>query len=849
MSETNKHLKIIIAVLCVMLTGIVSSLYAKSTVDDHKSDKERLDSLEKSLPQLEKKVLSTLMFGGSSPISFTGETRLKGQYHRFVDYADFLTNDRSRFQVSGGVRLGMVVQPGRNLTLWSRLGFLSKFPGNPVRVIDSSGNFAEIESNHYLNNKPTHIFEDMCAGIAISTRPASFWAKFGSIIWAEGSPFTIWKAEPRAFAWEFLEYEEEQPASEYFKSNVAIGEKTGRAAWHKKAFNGINLESINLPLDFYVNLLYAKFPEFDTYEREYMDFAGDLGYAAEEEKPVIIESGYSDSYRHIFHTRLAKKIKNLTLGLNYNAYTCSDDIIYAQYPWGIYFNSMFNLEYKNGSPLWATEYKYENNDTIPLDCGKGFYKEPKIFSIDLRGNFGSQVSLHTDIGASRIDTTWVWGDTIETDREKIPLTVKKTEKAASDFVPAVYTNVGYDSKIFTLGADLVYIKKGFYSPFSFVAPMDAFIAFGSNLVGSGTFASKSEASPYFQNMAGAQLTVAPKIPNYGHFRVKYGQHFQPEKGRDILYFPYRLNGKDLNSTIKSTYTLYGMGTVDYPMANVKYDRRLGDESYDPQLDMFGNDNEWGHLEEGPEKGGLRADYLSTFEGFVPYDDSLQALYNIASRRGFIGSYREVPGDTIIGSVITENGDTVAITNNSLKTDENGFVPMHKKYTFNFEVDVAYDIGPLINYKNDFFLSGYVAFNSVSTAPRVFTVNEEDDDILLWSMYLRFEPYIALTKKFYLGLLLGYENWRSNKTWMNFAVIENDPDLNIIGKEDLQFGTPLIKRVPINYIDAAYGIGFEWDVLERMGLHGRFKWMTHRDESHTANNYSGFLSSLETTMFF
>ena len=194
MSETIKHSKIITAVLCVMLAAFMSSLFAESTVDDHKSDKERLDSLESYLPRIEKKVLSTVVFGGSSPISFTGEVRLKGQYHRYIDYPDFLFNDQNRFQVSGGFRLGMIVQPGRNLTLWSRLGFLSKYPGHPVRVIDSSGNYSEVESNHYLNNKPVHIYEDMCAGIALSTKPASFWLKFGNIIWAEASPFTIWKA-------------------------------------------------------------------------------------------------------------------------------------------------------------------------------------------------------------------------------------------------------------------------------------------------------------------------------------------------------------------------------------------------------------------------------------------------------------------------------------------------------------------------------------------------------------------------------------------------------------------------------------------------------------------------------
>lgn len=876
MAYNIKRVNITVAVILVALAGGISSLFAASTINSHRTEEERLDSIEKNLPYLEKKVLSTLLFGGSSPISFTGEARLKGQYHRFTIYPDFLgphlktvegtdiiSGDRCHLQINGGVRLGMIVQPGRNTTLWSRIGFSSKFPGN--RVHDVSGeDFTETQSHHFSNNRPAAIFEDMCAGIAIRIVPVSFWLKLGSIIWTEASPFTIWKAEPRAFAWEYLEYEEEQPISEYFESNVAKGEKTGRAAWHKKAFNGINLESINLPLDFYFNLLYVRFPEYDVFEREYMDLACDLGYAAEEDNPIIVETGIGDSYRHMFHTRLAKKIKNLTLGLNYNAIDCSDDVIYAQNPYGIYFNSMFNIDNVQNypHPMWATESIYldsigdtlgigssvplgyvGNYDSIPLDCGKGFYKEPKVFSIDLRGNLGSHFSIHTDIGVSRIDTTWIWADTVLTNREKYPLTVKKKEKTSSDFIPAVYTNVGFDSKVAALAADLAYISRGFYSPFSFAAPMDAFCAFGSNLIGAGTFVSKTEASPYFQNMGGVQLTVSPKIPGYGHFRVKYGQHRQLKKARDLLYFPYRLNGMDLNSFILSTYTKWGVGTVDYPMAGVKYDRRLGDESYDPQLDMFDSLNDFAHLEEGPEKGGLHADYLSMFEGFVAYEDSLQVLYNILSRRGIIGSYREV-GVGNIGRVITENGDTVTITNNSLKTDENAFLPMHKKYTFNFEVDAAYDIGPLIHYKNDFFLAGYAAINGVSTSLKAFAINEEDDDMLLWSVYLRFEPGIALTKKFYIGLLLGYENWRSNNAWMNFAI---DPDPDNLNKEDLN--NPIIKRVPINYTDAAYGIGFDWDMLDRVGLHGRFKWMTHKDEQISDNYYDAFMVSTEVTTFF
>ena len=42
-------------------------------------------------------------------------------------------------------------------------------------------------------------------------------------------------------------------------------------------------------------------------------------------------------------------------------------------------------------------------------------------------------------------------------------------------------------------------------------PVDAFYAFGSNLLGAGKFLERSEASPYSQNMAGINLTVPHKI--------------------------------------------------------------------------------------------------------------------------------------------------------------------------------------------------------------------------------------------------------------------------------------------------------------------------------------------------
>jgi hypothetical protein len=340
-------------------------------------------------------------------------------------------------------------------------------------------------------------------------------------------------------------------------------------------------------------------------------------------------------------------------------------------------------------------------------------------------------------------------------------------------------------------------------------------------------------------MAGVQLSISPKLKGDGHVIVKYGQHFQPEAARDLLFFPYRLNGQDVTSFITSSYNLDGLGTVDYPMTGVKYDRRLGDESYDPQLDINGNPIDYPHLEEGPEKGGLHADYLSMYEAFVPYDDPRQVLLNIKSKNGRISRFRSV-NTGVLGRVIQDNGDTVELTNNSPASDDNSFVPMHRKYTGNLELDLSYDIGPLLHYKNKFYLAGYAAIDGVSTALKALDINENKNDMLLWSTYFRFEPAIALTSQFYLDLLAGFENWRSSKAWMNLAVGDD-------GKEDLD--DPIIKRTPINYQDVAYGIGFDWDLFNRTSLHWRSKWLTHTDVGYSSNNYNAFLTSLEITTFF
>lgn len=765
-----------------------------------------MDSLGITGPELQSKANSTKMFGGSSPVSFSGEGRVKAQLHYLESDVEWMADDQTYLQTGwegneSMIRMGMVVRPGRNTVLWSKIGFQSTMPGNRWQPPDGvDGQVAQYKHDKSLVQANIH--EDMNAGIAIRTVPASFWLRMGNINWIEASPFTIWKAQPRTFAWEFLPYEVEQPISRYYEYNVANGEKAGRAAWHKKAFNGINFESVSLPARLYLNVAWAACERYDNYEQEYTDFSNDLALAGLD-FPVK-GTGIGDPYRHVFHTRLAmiKPFGELIPGFNFLRLDYNDDVITS--------------EDANGYLFLKSTGAYTRKRKLP-DYFKGtaFYKEPKVFSFDIRGPILDRlIDLHADFALGQVDTTF-----IDWDSSAVPDYTKRI--SSSTFAPAFFTKLAFNGKV-PFQLDIAAIAKGFYSPLSFAAPQDAFYAFNSNMVGSGKFMARGEASPYAQNMAGALLTVMPKIPGYGHLRVAYGQHVQLKPGRDILYFPYRLNGLDFSSLFHSSYARWGnapMMAPDY----LQKGKRLGNESF--LSPAYGNPP-------GMESGGIYTDYLSSYYGFVPWADTAMMNRNVRSQEQNVSYTRSIDGDT----------------------SATAFVPVNRKFSNNLEVDVAYDISSFIGFPNDFFLGGYAALNNVTTAFSPLAVSEKGDDTQLWSVYLRFEPAIAVTKKFYVLGILGFENWRSQKSYMDI------PDTSL-SKKYLKGVNPVLTHmsgntadhryfeVPIDFRDAAAGIGFDWEIMSRVGLHGRFKYMWHKDVNFTYNNWVTPVASLEIKTWF
>jgi hypothetical protein len=756
------------------------------------------DSGAVNLEALESRVRSTLLFGGSSPVSFSGEARLKLQEHYLTDHPGYMATDKTWTQANyegneSFLRLGMVARPNRNVVLWSKIGFQHTLPGNFLNSNGGPGadGYRRVQDRHDKTETVANIHEDMSAGLAIRTVPASAWLKMGNVLWTEASPLTIWKAQPRTFAWEYLPYEVEQPVARYYEYNVAKGEKTGRAAWNKKPFNGIEFRSIHLPLDLHFGLLYAAFERYDNFEREYVDYSGDLAYTGD-----LTEAkgrGIGDSHRHMLHLRFAKEklLQDLTVGYNGVGILYKPD---ATLTTG--FRQVFGY-------LQPRFGRNPNGTSLPYYAGEGFYKQPQIHSIDLRGSLGQSLEFHGDIALSQVDTVWyTYGaDSVQAfGADGAPLVrangtpifnhfPKRDRRVTqSSWVPALFGKLRYKSPI-SLQADLAAIPKGFYSPFSFVAPMDAFFPFGSNMVGGGKFIARGEGSPYIQNMGGIQLT-AHANPGYGHFRVSYGQHAQLEPARDLLFFPHRLNGQDLSAMFHSSYNRWGNNLIDHSL-DAKYRKRLGDESY--RTAEFQNPY-------GPDAGGLRTDYLSAYEGFVPYTSAAEAE----------------------SSLVSASGASTTIYTRS------PWVPAHRKWTFNLEVDGAWDFGPMVGYSRELFLGAYAALNGVSDGFRAVAFGPSD--MMLWGAYFRLEPAMALSDKFYLLALAGYETWRSEMAYMDTPAQE-------------------VVATPIDYHDVAFGVGFDWDFAARVGLHTRFKWMKHMDSEFTDNNWTNRLGSAEIKMWF
>jgi hypothetical protein len=287
-------------------------------------------------------------------------------------------------------------------------------------------------------------------------------------------------------------------------------------------------------------------------------------------------------------------------------------------------------------------------------------------------------------------------------------------------------------------------------------------------------------------MAGLNLKIEPTF-NRGYFDVQYGQHRQIEEGDDAILFNYRLNGRNMWESSNSWTKHKPLFIADSGNASgPHYVARAGS-------DLATADG----IKQYRRNGGLWGGTWELWESFVAYDNASQ---------------------------ITE-----------------GDIPTHAKWSSYFSFMGGYDIGHWIGTDRNVMMTGYLAMSGISTTIAPIAYSEKQNDMLMTSFYGQFEPAVAVFPSFHMVGILGMETFRSEKAY----VLQQYSN----STKGIPTNVYYFKKAPINYLETAVGLGFDWDLAGRVGLHVRYKYMTHSDETAPENDFHFHYISAETKAWF
>ena len=332
----------------------------------------------------------------------------------------------------------------------------------------------------------------------------------------------------------------------------------------------------------------------------------------------------------------------------------------------------------------------------------------------------------------------------------------------------------------------IYLPKDFYSPYSLSNP-SRFTSWRKDeaYLNGGSLR-------YTPNMMGLNFKLEPTF-NRGYFDLQYGQHRQVEEGNDVIVFNYRLNGRNMWESTNSWTKHKPIFWADSGNADPKasgYVARTG--ILEPGIG----------IKLRRQRGGLYGGTWEMWESFTAY----------------------------------ENVQQIA----------KGEVPSHAKWYSFLSFMGGYDIGHWFGTDRNIMMTGYAALSGVSTTIAPIAYSEDQTDMVLWSFFGQFEPAIAVTPKFHMVGLLGIEMFRSKNAFTSYSVS------NGLAKTSSLYGevnSSYYSYAPINYLETAIGIGFDWDFADRAGLHVRYKWMTHSDEVLSVNDWHMHYISAETKVWF
>ena len=790
--------------------------------------KVELDSINAGLDQYESMARRSILSGGSKPVSFAGEAigHLVGS--TYTTYPDWMQADATQMKNSyATLRMGMVAAPNRNLRLWSKIAFNNALLGSTASPSNAQGNGTQTGTSlpaGYYRSPTTGeagfkvgslVFEDMCAGLVAKVGPTTWSAKAGGVLWNELSPLTVWKMQPRIFSWDYLPFELEQSTAQFYDYGTVKGEKSGRAAWNKKPFQGLQLESVELPFGLYANGFWGVYegynknqpwliPNDKNTELQMIDTfnnsSNPTAYRSYSTKGI----GIGDGYRWSYFLRFAKNDlpEGLAVGGNWFAYYVDPNYpkqwgyqastdLYKAYTSVQVSRNAFSVYKQDTTGTGTSKYTYAIKDSL----GKGrqfinnYYVIPQVGSFDFRRNIPGGVNFHVDVAMSRSDSVFykvtgkTWSSLNAFDADK-GYTLRSSSKTAPTDMT---TQVAVLDSIYSYRGDMQDKAKtanqwdeigrtttgwvpGVYADVSYPFPMlEAELR--SVYLPKGFQSPASIANPmdgifpYESNMTGA------------------GKFAGEDNG---TAYASNLAGANLILKVpvprghaKISWGLHGQ--VESGRDMIYFPWRQNGEAYSYSLASDFTQYDQGILTDYLRSASifnLRQVKRLGDEFYSSLPGSMRNIYapTIGDAGGERGTYLSVY-EGFIPYRLTKSWNSIDPTSKTYADDTakwhnevqpiidnlvNGTVPTSRKFTQNLSFDASYDVSRFWNGKRSVFLSGYAAFNSITKDNRVGipAFSENDDNVLLMGRDLRFEPVLQVTPKFYLIGLIGNEIWKS-----------------------------------------------------------------------------------------
>jgi hypothetical protein len=292
---------------------------------------------------------------------------------------------------------------------------------------------------------------------------------------------------------------------------------------------------------------------------------------------------------------------------------------------------------------------------------------------------------------------------------------------------------------------------------------------------------------YTPNLMGANVKLTPEF-NRGRFNVIYAQHRQVEAGKDVLIFPYRLTGRNQWEATASWAKYNPALRYDdaFPNAWTRYHARAaGNKTYVKDNSL----------------GGVRGGTWEMWEYFGNFE--------------------------------------------SVKDAASGNITETAKWSSVLAFDMGYDIGHWFNTDRNIFLAANTSFSSISGSINPIPYSETASKTMLWSWFFQAEPAFAITENLHGILIGGFEIFRAPNVYGYSLVSQGNLDDVFAGDK----ARPVYQYMPINYLETAFGAGFDWDFAQRAGLHVRYKYATHRDENNSINDWKGHFINTEVKVWF